>query len=347
MKTPVFLALLGIWFCTSGCRGPTYLLTADELKRFLDAGPVTPELDREALMRAIPPVGAYKLGPGDLIEVRGPRAMFIRAPEQATIAGENTHLARVDSKGTVEIPLVGEVQVKGLSLTALESFIAAELFPKYLLTKPSVVVRIVEPAKTRVSVMGAVEQPGIHELMSDQMTLFGALSAAGGILKSNNLVVGARRIRVRSADTTRDVVLPVKGLNVPFSDVPLSAGDIVEVERYEPDTFTVVGLVKKPGAYEYPPEVKYNLMQGLAVAGGVDTIADPPYATVFRKDASGQIIPATFEIHGDGLTAASLLPIKPGDVISLEQTPGTWTRSLLAQILRIQFGFFVDNRAAK
>jgi hypothetical protein len=34
-----------------------------------------------------------------------------------------------------------------------------------------------------------------------------------------------------------------------------------------------------------------------------------------------------------------------GDVIVVEHTAASWTRSLFAQILRIQFGFFVDNRA--
>jgi len=31
-------------------------------------------------------------------------------------------------------------------------------------------------------------------------------------------------------------------------------------------------------------------------------------------------------------------------VIVIEHTPASWTRSLLAQIVHIQFGFFVDQR---
>ena len=78
---------------------------------------------------------------------------------------------------------------------------------------------------------------------------------------------------------------------------------------------------------------------------GVDVVADPPYATVFRRATDGRILPATFEIAGGGLTTSSALRIKAGDVIVVEHTAASWTRSLFAQILRIQFGFFVDNRA--
>jgi SLBB domain len=196
----------------------------------------------------------------------------------------------------------------------------------------------------RVQVLGAVEKPGIIRLRSDEMTLYGALSEAGGILKGVNLVVGARLIRIRrpGVDKVKDTILPVKGLNIPLGDVALVGGETIEVERYEPDTFTVIGLVKSSGAYEYPPEVTYNLMQALAVAGGIDTIADPPYATIFRKDKNGKILAATFGISGTGLVQSSSFEIKPGDVIAVEHTALSWTRSLLSQVLRISLGVWVD-----
>jgi protein involved in polysaccharide export with SLBB domain len=105
-----------------------------------------------------------------------------------------------------------------------------------------------------------------------------------------------------------------------------------------------VGLVTSPGAFEYPPEVSYNLMQALAVAGGVDIFADPRYATVFRKDASGTILPATFEIQGNGLVTASALQIKPGDVIVVGHTAASWTRSLVRELFRVQVVYGNDRR---
>lgn len=338
-------AALALAAVCAGCGAARYFPKGDDMKAFLEAGPVLPELDREALLRAIPPVGPYRLGTGDLLEIRGPRALFAHGTENASPPVES-EVARVDGDGNIQVPLAGTVAARGRTVLEVEASVADAVFPRFLVAKPAIVVRVVDYAREQITVVGAVETPGIHELRHDQMTLYGALSASGGILKSNNLVVGARRIRVRRADgdQTQDIVLPVKGLNVPFTDVKLGAGDVVEVERYEPDTFTVIGLVNKPGAYDYPPEVTYNLMQALAVAGGLNLIADPPYATVFRKDASGRVLPATFEIYGNGLVDASALKIKPGDVIAVEHTPLTWTRSLLAEILHIQFDFVAGNR---
>lgn len=333
------LLLLG----AASCGAVRYFLDDEQLRAFEAAGPVVPELDREAMLASVPAPGEYRLDSGDVVEVRGPRALLGQNGTE-TGPGTELHQSRVDADGYVQIPLIGNVEARGRTLLQLEAAIQAGAHPKYLVQKPAIVARVIDYDRHAVNVLGAVETPGIHELRRDQMSLYGALASAGGILKSSNLVVGARAIRVRRADggEGKDVVLPVKGLNVPFSDLALRRGDTIEVERYEPDTFTVIGLVMKPGSYAYPPEVTYNLMQALATAGGVDVVSDPPYATVFRRDRDGRILPATFEISGGGLVQASGLRIKPGDVVVVEHTAASWSRSVLAQILRIQFGLFID-----
>ncbi len=341
-------AWLMLWPCvlSAACGAARHFPDQEGMARFLAAGPALPELDQDAILRQRAPTGPYRLGPGDIVELRGPRALF---GADAAAGGEPfvACLLRVPDSGAIQAPTVGAVEAAGKTLLELEQDLADAAHPRFLVARPSVLARVVEHARQPVHVLGAVERPGIHELRRDQMTLFAALDAAGGILKSSNLVVGARRICVQRADGGggETAILPVKGLNVPFADLALHPGDVVQVERYEPDTFTVIGLVARPGAYDYPPEVSYNLMQALATAGGVDVIADPPYATVFRRDDAGAIVPATFAIAGNGLAASSGLRIKPGDVIVVEHTAASWTRSLLGQILRVQFGFFVDSRA--
>jgi len=330
----------------ASCGGTTYFLDEQELARFEAAGPVMPEVDTKRILSGMLKPGPYRVVPGDLLEIKGPRALFLGAGDPGTgRVEEGEHLTRVDAEGAIWLPVVGKFEAQGLSLSEIEERISKAVFPKFLRRRPSIVVDVVDYRKTRVTVVGAVEKPGLVKLRSDELSLYGALSACGGILKASNLVVGARLIRIRRPGETRPqaLVLPVKGLNVPVGDVALEGGETIEVERYEPDTFTVIGLVQKPGAHEYPPEVTYNLMQALAIAGGVDMTADPPYATVFRKDKDGKILPATFAISGVGLAQASALEIKPGDVIVVEHTAASWTRSLLAQILRIQLGFFIDR----
>ena len=338
---PIALALLAL---LAGCSSPTYIKEGQDLQAFLDAGPVLPALDRDALLQEIEPAGPYRAAKGDLLEIHAPPALFAANAAPGTATG--TQLARVDSQGRLQLPLGVSVAAAGHTLMEIEEAITAEVYPKLLVERPSIVVRVTEYSRLPVTVIGAVELPGIHDLRHDQMTLYGALTEAGGILKSSNLVVGAGMIRIRrpgQADA-EPILLPVKGLNVPFSDVALVGGETIEVVRFEPDTFSLVGLVKNPGAFEYPPEQSYNLMQALAVAGGVDVFADPRYATIFRKDSRGNIIPATFEINGDGLVTASALEIKPGDVIVVGHTAASWTRSLIRELFRVQVIFGNDAR---
>ena len=347
----VIFAFVATLVALASCSAPRYPVSGDELEAFKAAGPIAPEFDEDKLLEAIAPSKQYRIVAGDVLIVKGPFALLGRDLAGMDRNQQRTsidHFVRVSNDGAVEIPTVGAVEAAGKTMLELEDAIADAAHPKYLRQRPSIVVTLEEPFTVAVTVFGAVTDPGIHRLPSDEMTLSGALSAAGGIAKSGNLVVGAQTIKIYRPDSDADVrktILPIRGLNVPFYDVPLEGGERIEVERYEPDRFTVVGLVIKPGAYEYPPEKEINLLQALSIAGGVDRVSDPPFATVFRKKLdTGEIMPATFEIKGNGLAEASALQIKPGDVIAVDHTAGSWTRSFMAQVFRLNFGVFLDSR---
>ena len=332
------LALLAL---APGCVGSkTYWPSDAELRAFEEAGPVNPEFDADYNFVTASQSGPYEVIRGDLLEVVVSQSLL-----DPTLQGGPVQ-ARVADDGTITLPLIGQLNAAGRSLAALEDAVRGGLHPRFVRDRPAVIVRLHEPCRVGVSVHGAVEDPGIHELASNRLSLYGALDAAGGVSKAQNLKVGAHRIRVHRADTgqpaTTTVVVPVRGLNLPQSDVQLHGGETIEVERWEPELFTVVGMVAKPGAFEYPTRGSYNLMQALAIAGGIDRVANPPYATVFRKNAEGEILPVTFKIRGDGLVRASSVSIRAGDVIAVQHTAGSWTRALLAKVLRLQVNFLVD-----
>ena len=140
------------------------------------------------------------------------------------------------------------------------------------------------------------------------------------------------------------LVLPVKGLNIPFADVALQDGDSVIVERMELPLFSVVGLVNRPGNFPYPPDVQYNLMQALAFAGGFNQTAEPRYATVYRLKPDGTIVSAIFKLinvgNGSQLTDALNVRIKPGDIVAVEHTPRTRTTLFLDRVFRINIGTY-------
>ena len=152
----------------------------------------------------------------------------------------------------------------------------------------------------------------------------------------------AKAFRVGRTDF-EPIVLPVKGLNIPFADIALYDGDIIEVEKLNPEVFTVLGPVENPGTFDYPPDVQYNLMQALAFAGGPDLVLDPRYVTIYRQDANGEIVYATFGLSRKFLAKASNIEIKRGDVISVEMTAATRVRLILKEMFYIRIGYDLDE----
>jgi hypothetical protein len=140
---------------------------------------------------------------------------------------------------------------------------------------------------------------------------------------------------------SKPIVLPVKGLNIPFADVALYDGDVIEVEKFNPEVFTVIGHVKKAGAFPYPQDVKYNLMQALSFAEGIDLVADPRHVSIYRQTADGDIVSATFGIDEQSLAKAYAVAIKPGDAISVDVTLRTKTNLLISKLLRFSVGVYV------
>ncbi len=117
---------------------------------------------------------------------------------------------------------------------------------------------------------------------------------------------------------------------------------VVRVNEYRTiPRFTVIGLVNKPGTYEYPPNAPYNLIEALAYAGDLNLAADPQYVTIYRQKADGTIVDAKFKIIDDSrLTSAFSVPVKPGDIIAVEQTSQTRTNLFLNNVFRINAGLY-------
>lgn len=139
-------------------------------------------------------------------------------------------------------------------------------------------------------------------------------------------------------------MLPVYGLNIPFTNVALREGDTVIVERLQVPMFSVVGLVRSPGNFPYPPDIQYNLMQAIAFAGGMDPVAAPRYATIYRLLVDGSIARVPFRLVKDGeFTEAMTTPVRPGDVVALEHTPRTRVNTIIYNMVRFNTGLYLTG----
>jgi protein involved in polysaccharide export with SLBB domain len=161
---------------------------------------------------------------------------------------------------------------------------------------------------------------------------------------ANEEMVLRRGMESEKAETT--LVLPVRGLNIPFADVALHDGDSVIVERFKNQWVSVLGLVNEPGNFVYPPDSEYRLADALALAGGLNLVADPRYVSVYRLRPDGTVASATFQFvdpdNQEMLTEQLAVRIKPGDVVSVEHTPRTRTNLFFDRVFRISLGLYLD-----
>ena len=110
----------------------------------------------------------YTLGPGDQV--------MIRAVDVEEI--DSRQPLPIDSRGNINLPVVGRMQAGGLTTEELEAAIGSRL-EKYV-NRPDVTVTLTELRSQPVSVLGSVQMPGVHQLQG-QKTLFEVLSLAGGL----------------------------------------------------------------------------------------------------------------------------------------------------------------------
>jgi protein involved in polysaccharide export with SLBB domain len=323
---------IGAAIILEGCGTPGPI-SPDEWAAFDNAGPVRPVVDTEHLQRArLTANTQYLIVPGDVLAVTLPENIAAGAADG--LGKGETYMLRVDAEGNIGLPLVGKIKTSGKTLDAAEEAVVSAYFPKYTTRRPWVSIKVGEYATFPVTVLGAVKTPGIYALKTDEMSLVTALMKAGWTGNDSAAV-----IRIRSADgAAKPVTLPVKGLGIPFADVALAAGDTIELEQRPAEEFTVIGLVNRPGIFPYPPTARYTLMQAIASGGGYNTAADPWYAKIYRQTADGKLVALSFDLRNQGDKKAALITIKPGDVVAVEDTPYTWTRVVLVQILHLYAG---------
>lgn len=123
----------------------------------------------------------------------------------------NTYL--VSPSGTIEMPLIGSVNVSGLTSENAKALIKERL-TKYLID-PTVNLRI---RNFKVTVLGEVQEPGVYTIPNEKITLIEALGLAG------DLTIFAKRLNVlviREENGTRK-----------FYKVDLRSKEIFESEFY-------------------------------------------------------------------------------------------------------------------
>jgi polysaccharide export outer membrane protein len=196
-------------------------------------------------------------------------------------APELTRTVRVDSDGTIHLPLMHSgIKASGLLPRDLETAIANELKTEQLYVDPAVKVTVVEYHSRPIAVVGAVKLPMTFQAVG-VVTLLDALAKAGGL----NDLAGAE-ILVTRGDRPAERV-PVKRL---INDADQSVNFVLhggeEIRVPEAGKIFVAGNVKKPGIFLVRDGSENSVVKLVAMAEGL-----APFhfrtAYIYRPDATG------------------------------------------------------------
>jgi len=260
---PVLLGLLLLWML-AGCAQQGV-----KAKPQQDAKAVPPQAAtavQPQAEKAVPPQAAgagqafEKLGVGDAV-----RVTVFQQPDL-------TLDTRVDEKGSIMMPLVGNIKVAGLTTNAAAVQIAEALKKGKYLNNPQVNVALTTVRSRQVSVLGMVAKPGRYPLDETSSQLADVIAAAGGILPT-----GSETVLVTNNGKEQRVGLIGKNF-------ALKGGETVYVERAP--MFYIYGEVTRAGQYKVEPNM--SVMQAIAAGGGMTPRGSDRRLKLRRATADGK-----------------------------------------------------------
>jgi polysaccharide biosynthesis/export protein len=254
----------------------------------------------------------YRIGPEDLVQIT-----LYNIPDQDARVTPRQVILRVSQDGMIVLPLIGAVAATGKTISQLQEELGKK-YEKYI-RNPNVGVLVTEYHQ-RVSVMGAVQKPGVFELTSPK-TVIDMIAMAGGVNAMAGNQVMLYRQQPNGGRETAVIDLLVLANQVgqvtdakdsAMVNMPVQAGDVINVPQA--GMYFVDGAVRKPGSY--PMGRSYTLTQALATAGGVDPeLADYSAISIYRRRGPTNV--ETINVDLDDILARKSedLQVRPDDVI--------------------------------
>lgn len=249
----------------------------------------------------------YRVGPKDLLEI----SVFGLDELNKTV--------RVTEDGKITLPLLGEVEVEGLTKAELEVKLKQLLEEKWL-HNPQVTIFIQEHQSKRVSVLGAVGSPGPYELLGRQ-TLLQIISQAGGLTQeAGNEIIVMRQLPDGTSTSLKISIddLILKGdatLNI-----PLQPDDTVIIPIDRTVYIYVFGQVRSPGALEVRKSNIPTLIQAIAQAGGFSERASKGGVLIRRMDEDGEEIEIKVNVRNILKGKRKDIKLKENDTVYVPET---------------------------
>jgi polysaccharide export outer membrane protein len=270
----------------SGASAPTQAAAIEEPKTNL-----TPA--------AMPPTSIYRVGIGDVLDIRLLNAQNRESTLYSVMAG-----------GLLEYPLAGEpLPVAGLTTDEIDARLTAQI---KVFENPQVVVSVREYASHTVIVTGMVNDPGTKVLRREAMPLYVVLAEAQLKPEAGRATIiradgQSLEVNLKDPKATTTLVLP---------------GDVISLTTpppAPPQFFYVGGQVNSPGQKDFHQGL--TLTQAVLASGGTTRFAGSK-VKVSRQGSDGKLVVTEYnlkQIEGGKIPDPVL---QPGD--RLEVGRGSW-----------------------
>jgi polysaccharide export outer membrane protein len=204
--------------------------------------------------------------------------------------GENPY--PIDLEGNINLPRVGRVHAAGVTVEELEGQLTKDFL--VFLRDPIVNVNVAEYHSQPVSVLGAVNNPGVHQIQGNK-TLFEVISEAGGLRDDAGSTIEVTRrltngvLPLPNATTDATGSFSIAGLNIravmaaksPEQNIPVKPNDVITVPKA--DLVYVIGSVKHPGGFPLQEKSTMSVLQALSLAEGLQNTAAGTRAKILRN----------------------------------------------------------------
>jgi polysaccharide export outer membrane protein len=221
---------------------------------------------------------------------------------------DETAFVRPDGK--ISLPLLGEIQAEGLTVTEL----AAQLNEQYGKTvKGAQATVLIKEIRSRpIFFVGGVPKSGPMQLTQD-LTLLQAISLAGGLspgadIESAFVLRGDERIPIdfvkliQKGDVTQNIKLK------PRDTIVIPVADVVYIQ----------GEVKTPGPVRLTKDL--TVLRAIAQAGGFTPLAAPKRVDVVRvQGQKKETVRVNVNDIMSGSASAQDMPLQANDIVLVPQ----------------------------
>jgi polysaccharide export outer membrane protein len=216
--------------------------------------------------------GEYRCGPGDRLAV----TVF----EVEELSGA----VSIDADGLIRLPLVGAITVDGLTTGEIEARLV-ELYGANLLQDPQISVAVEEFGSQPVSVLGAVNEPGVLQLQGARR-LMDVIAMAGGLSEQAGEHIFIRRPGADDSAPPLEIAVPVKQMLASGTESQFNPWvrphDTIQVDTA--GLVYVLGSVNRPGGFPIKDQEQITALQAMSLAEGSKPTASLERAQIIRGE---------------------------------------------------------------